>query len=300
MNRKIFKLKALTNLHPGSGDMSFGIVDKLVQRDPVTGFPVIHATGMKGSLRDYCRDNNVDCEIEEIFGEGTSQGNSKFFSAQLLTLPVRSNVRPFFRATCPAIIEHFYESLQTFKLITPKLKSALELLKKVTFKEGNDFLLFPGDYNVVRIEDWQNKQEFADSELHSLWDSELEDWFGEKNEFALLKDSVFIEICENLPVVARNNLQGKGNLWYEELIPRQSTFWFAELYVETDVVKLIMKKALDGVPFQVGANATVGMGFCEITEMPVKETSNSANDQSDSNTGVSKDSSENNQNNTES
>lgn len=283
MNRKIFKLKALTNLHPGSGDMSFGIVDKLVQRDPVTGFPVIHASGIKGSLRDYCRDNNVNCKIEEIFGEGTSQGNNKFFSAQLLTLPVRSNVRPFFRATCPTIIEHFYESLQTFGLITPQLKSALGLLKNATFKEGNDFLLFPVDYNVVRIEDWQNKQEFVDSELHSLWDSELEEWLGRKDEFALLKDSVFIEICENLPVVARNNLQGKGNLWYEELIPRQSTFWFTELYPETDVVELIINKVLNGVPFQVGANATVGMGFCEISEMLPEKTKKRSTQPSDAN-----------------
>ena len=83
----------------------------------------------------------------------------------------------------------------------------------------------------------------------------------------MLKDSVFLEICENLPVVARNNLQGKGNLWYEELIPRQSIFWFTVLYPKMDIVNEVIKKTKEGIPFQVGANATVGMGFCEITEV---------------------------------
>jgi len=302
MNRKIFKLKALTNLHPGSGNMSFGIVDKLVQRDPVTGFPVIHASGMKGSLKDYCEENEVinKVEIKRIFGEGNRPGENKFFSAQLLTLPVRSNVRPFFRATCPAIIEHFSESLETFGLINTQLKSALGHLKKETFEEGHEFFLFAGLNSAVRIEDWQNKKDFSNNELISEWDNVLQTWFGDKEEFVLLKDSVFIEICENLPVVARNNLQGKGNLWYEELIPRQSEFWFTELYPETDIIKMIIEKAKTGVPFQVGANATVGMGFCEITEKLKNEIPNTESEQPVSETGETQDSNEKNQKNAES
>ena len=37
----VFKIRCLTNLHVGSGDINYNIVDKEVEKDPVTGVPVI-------------------------------------------------------------------------------------------------------------------------------------------------------------------------------------------------------------------------------------------------------------------
>lgn len=47
-------LSCLTNLHVGSGEANFNIVDREVETDPVTGLPIIHASGLKGALRDDC------------------------------------------------------------------------------------------------------------------------------------------------------------------------------------------------------------------------------------------------------
>lgn len=262
MNKKIYKLKALTNLHAGSGDLSFGVVDKLVQRDPVSRFPVIHATSMKGSLKEFCECNGFSKEdIDTIFGRDDHPGKNKFFSAHLLLLPVRSNVKPFFKATCPAIIGQFIESLSTFGLLPDLIISLKKILagdilnhfagKKV------DFLLFQNNIKNVVIDDWINNKNIT----KGIWDSTLIKWFGEQKDFVLLRDDVFMEICEDLPVVARNQLGEHRNLWYEELVPRQSEFWFIHLFPENDVIEEIRRI---NIPVQIGANASVGYGFCEI------------------------------------
>lgn len=50
-------LKCLTNMHVGNGDVNYNIVDNEVEVDPVTGYPTINASGVKGALRNYFKDN---------------------------------------------------------------------------------------------------------------------------------------------------------------------------------------------------------------------------------------------------
>ena len=57
-NFKLFHIDALTNMHVGSGNITYGFVDNLIQRNAVTGFPVIHASGIKGALREYFNNLN--------------------------------------------------------------------------------------------------------------------------------------------------------------------------------------------------------------------------------------------------
>jgi CRISPR-associated protein Cmr4 len=46
-------IQCITNMHVGSGDANYGVVDKLVQRDPVTNYPTIHSSSLKGALREH-------------------------------------------------------------------------------------------------------------------------------------------------------------------------------------------------------------------------------------------------------
>lgn len=95
MKAQVYQIRALTNLHPGSGDNNYGIVDKLIQRDPTTGFPTIHTSGIKGAMREFFENNSVDKNIiTSLFGsdpqaESTKiqQGSLRFISAELLALP---------------------------------------------------------------------------------------------------------------------------------------------------------------------------------------------------------------------
>ena len=46
-------IRTKTNLHAGSGDTNFGIVDKQVQRDSISNLPIINSSSLKGAIRDH-------------------------------------------------------------------------------------------------------------------------------------------------------------------------------------------------------------------------------------------------------
>jgi len=265
MTTDLIKIKALTNLHVGGNSISYGVIDKLVQRDPATSFPVIHASSLKGATNEYCTSGlfgEDEIDIAGIFGNQENSGQNKFFSAYLLTMPVRSNIQPWFNATCPALLKDFYEVLLAFDLATFSglIKGFYDSDK---IFQGSEFTVFtescPAD---ILIEDWKK----VGINLNG-WIPELEKWFGPKEALVVLRDDLFLELCENLPVVARNRLDEPRNLWYEEMVPRQSVFWMVHLRPEVagaDIFEKIINKKF---PLQIGANATVGMGYCSLEKI---------------------------------
>ena len=71
---KSYIIETLTNTHVGSGDTSFGTVDNLIQKDPVTSLPVFHSSSIKGAIKEHMENNYKKTEIPEaefnlIFGE---------------------------------------------------------------------------------------------------------------------------------------------------------------------------------------------------------------------------------------
>ena len=98
---KAFMINTLTNTHLGSGESHIGVIDNLVQKDPVTSVPVFHASGIKGAFRWHFRDNiGIDKDQssrwqaiasipEEIFEEhikGTVEAEKELTSAGLLNV----------------------------------------------------------------------------------------------------------------------------------------------------------------------------------------------------------------------
>lgn len=79
-------------------------------------------------------------------------------------------------------------------------------------------------------------------------------------------DEKFKELCddENLPIIARNKLENgeSKNLWYEQVLPAESVLYTVIL---TDNDKLV--KALNGKIVQIGANATIGYGYCKFEKI---------------------------------
>ena len=49
----IVNLECMTNMHVGNGDVNYNIIDNEVEKDPVTGYPTINASGVKGALREF-------------------------------------------------------------------------------------------------------------------------------------------------------------------------------------------------------------------------------------------------------
>jgi len=222
----VFRLRALTNLHAGSGDSFYGAVDKLVQRDAATNRPVIHSHSLKGALREFFEQEGTSLNgfTNRVFGtpvdgrpEDARPGAYRFFSAELLALPVPEED--------PAKSEAYH--LATDDDVISEVQKRFESLGWKT----KDFKL------AVQGNGPNLKSNLAER---------------------------FREGVLELPVVARNCLDnGKSvNLWYEEFVPRESVFVFA-IQVDDDAAEFL--SGLRHKVIQIGANATVGYGYCEIT-----------------------------------
>ena len=272
METKLFKIEFQANAHIGSGDATFGVVDKIVQRDTISMFPVIHSSSLKGAIREFfeeCGDKvkdennefnkathngNITLEknfIETIFGGDKKKASYIFDTAYLLAMPLRSTNKPYFMASCPALINEYLNSNHISVGIE---KPLIEIEKPLIVQNKKT------QYENLQIEDYK-EFDYAENEglLRKLGLYEL----------VIFPNDIFLEICEYLPVIARNCLENgqSKNLWYEEVVPRKSIFYF-NLYIPKNGSNYDnFKKTIEYSTIQIGANATIGYGFSKISEV---------------------------------
>ena len=72
-----------------------------------------------------------------------------------------------------------------------------------------------------------------------------------------------------LPVIARNSVGEQTNLWYEEVVPHKSIFYFAVVTStsEADDLLDVLTESVRGKIIQFGANASVGYGLCKVIKV---------------------------------
>jgi CRISPR-associated protein Cmr4 len=87
------------------------------------------------------------------------------------------------------------------------------------------------------------------------------------NNVAIFSEDNFKELTKCLPVIARNHLDnGKStNLWYEEIVPRESRFYC--IVGESDQYSEIFENIIGNGTIQIGGNASIGYGFTKIQFM---------------------------------
>ncbi|MEA4926823.1 MAG: type III-B CRISPR module RAMP protein Cmr4 [Syntrophomonadaceae bacterium] len=272
---KIYIIRALTNMHVGDGQADYNIIDNQVQRDALTEVPVIHASSLKGALLHYSRfqqeqENIVsDDMLKNIFGNSESAGQYRFLDGHLLSIPVRGRQKPFYMATCPMIIRELLE-LAAFLQIDISFKKDLEqMMKELPFTIDNEgeakilaFTKKNADDNIEGLPVHFKECEFQNQDA-------LEHVFGA--DLVLFTDKEFKEYVKELPVIARNKLNNgeSVNLWYEEIVPRESRFYFG-LY-QGARFQTAFNQILTGADYmQVGANATVGYGYIKIFDICAK------------------------------
>lgn len=266
---KLFHITAITNLHVGSGKENIGVVDNLIQRDVITNRPIIHSSSLKGALLEHCNcetclknknNSNNEDPIKDIFGSESSAGKYRFFDAHLLAIPVRSNKTPYLMATCPSVINQYIKTFSLFGLNAP----SIEMPVVTTPIVGNN------NVNSAYIEDIEAKTSYNNSPIFKS----LEEIIGCDAPIVLLSDSDFDTLCDDnhLPVIARNHLDDgeSKNLWYEQVLPRYSVLYFP--LIAYDKHFETFKGALNSL-VQIGANASVGYGFCELKDV-TPQTSN--------------------------
>lgn len=253
MKLYVYTLKCITNLHVGSGDFNYGVIDNEVERDCLSGNPVIHASGIKGALRDLAKGTMDKDEIVRIFGgkgdneKDTKTGEYKFFDAQLLSRPLRvygSEKFSSIAVTTPETINNFIDTLTAFGV------EGLPSKINVKLEDGEFLSNNPG----IHIESDEDK--YIAKELPSEAKATLDTILG--GDYALVKSFEDYK----LPVIARNKLGENKNLWYEEYVPHGSVFYM--MIMCDEVVALDFSK-----PVQFGGNASIGYGYTKVTALEV-------------------------------
>jgi len=259
-----FSITAKSNLHAGAGGENFWIVDNLVQRDTSTNLPCIYSSSLKGALREYMRDylkstNPVDWVkiLFDIFGNDKSDVKDDLSDDELAEkLGVQKE--KLRKMNYPGQ----FRFLQADILSIPILKEG-----EIIYKVSCPWLM----------ENFEEKL--------SLFENEL----VEGHTFAsicaaadFIENSAFCEKTDdfNLPVIARNHLEdgSSTNLWYEQVLPRETKLFFTVLY-ENDLLFEEFKNAVVSKPVQIGANASIGYGFCKIELISTQFKTNSHDNQ---------------------
>lgn len=269
----LYLIENITSLHVGSGDANFGLIDKQIQRDSLTGFPTIHSSSLKGALKEY---SNYKCDIStktpeeknnfitNIFGDSDNSGKIRFIDAHLLSVPFRADERPYYCCTSPKAIEQFIDLVDTLGITIP----GLDKLRAFTTYTDKSALVRTGTPMIEEVKA-KPSDDYDFDALEAIVGSPA----------ALISDSDFDELLKNLPVIARNSLENgeSKNLWYEEVVPRKSKF-FTAISIPTylnnnDGTKLTNTFAQfqsflsDKDTIHIGANASIGYGITTFTEL---------------------------------
>lgn len=257
MKTELFLIETLSNLHVGSGEINYGLVDNLIQRDPVTGLPTINSSSLKGALREHFEQmyGKKSKEVISIFGSDPKENEAKnrkpgalrFFEADLLSIAVRTtgNNLSFVNASSTTIFEQQLKRLAQFDIKADFLSRLNNLPQK-----GN-----------VSIEDIQSPSSFSETTSDASY-------IGEN--LALVSIDELKVLCDNehLPVISRNCLENgqSTNLFYEQVLPRYSHLTTLVMGEEKQLKSFC--DILNGQVVQIGGNATIGYGYCKFTLCP--------------------------------
>lgn len=274
LNNDLYVITAYSNMHVGSGDINYGVIDNLIQRDVLNNYPNINSSGLKGAIKEFFKNysdkEDLKNRMARIFGsdpkeqDNLSQGDFRFFEANILSIPVRSDKSSYFMATCPNVVNDLIQKINVFGITNSTLINALNEIIGLNVEDGKPSV-FQNDYDNALIEDTDFKAIKADLPSIQL----LEKLFG--GPLVVLTNEDFTTICSDqyLPVIARNNLEdGRSqNLWYEQVLPRATRLFFMLMKEEKngEILDSLFAKNL----VQIGANASIGYGFTKI--QPIAE-----------------------------
>jgi CRISPR-associated protein Cmr4 len=256
MKAVLFFIKALSNLHVGSGEINYGLVDNLIQRDPVTGLPTINSSSLKGALREHFEKfSDKKLNVTKLFGsepkasvDKRNPGSLRFFDADLVGIPVRTTGCnfPFVDASAKENLSRIWKRLDSIGIKAQYLDNIGNLPK--TQNNPNQ---------KVRIEDLPGEIQYATTgKFEPIVDERI----------AIVQEKELDVLCNNehLPVISRNCLEDgiSTNLFYEQVLPRYTRLCTVIMGPEDELNAFC--EALQGEVVQIGGNATIGYGYCQF------------------------------------
>lgn len=294
-NTRLYWIHCLSPTHAGIG-RGVGYIDLPIDRDGITGWPIIRGSGFKGVWADHHRATTDarrnDPILRAAFGIAGDDNNSNAGAliptdAKLVCLPVRSFRGTFAWATSPLCLQMLRRTL-----ILAGLTDAPEapvLLNECKAHHTATSVLT--EENMIYLEDLN----FAGQKCSTAtaWATLIADlvfsgdpaWQEQfKKRFVVLPDSVFDFLCETGTEVhsrvriddATKTAAGKA-LWTEESVPAETILMGI---IQSDRVYgrngeditprgLLDRFAKEQLNLQIGGKATVGRGQirCIFTEV---------------------------------
>ncbi|MBK9107302.1 MAG: type III-B CRISPR module RAMP protein Cmr4 [Saprospiraceae bacterium] len=270
MYTQFYRLRAITNMHVGSGESNYGVIDKLIERDAASGLPCINSSGLKGAIKqkfkgipglkevfgsDHTRNDGVSSSDSGGEDKNAQQGSCNFLPAHLLAIPLRTDKVPFILGVSISTVNAYYQFRKDLGLTENPITISAEHKFKVSDEITDVDLGQSGKRTIGNLE------KNIETQIKTL--------LGTKHPVVVLDNETLIELCNdlNLTVIARNALEDgqSQNLWYEQVLPRESILYFPVMWDDAS-----KKKTFDLTKgtLQVGGNASVGYGFTKITEIP--------------------------------
>lgn len=232
-NVSIWFIIPQTNLHAGNeSTVNFSVIDKAIQRDVTTNLPCINSSSLKGAIKEYMSECvKMDAPVlKDIFGS------------------VKSDLKDIKKGS----VLFFDASL----LFIPKQCG-----------EGKTYELV---YSDKVLEDFSKKVNSLVEENSISKETLLEkvrSIMGQQNVAQnSVDENTFTKYCDDdaLPIIARNCLENgeSTNLWYEQVLPSLSVLATVIVTKESGQMDLLNEKIV-----QIGANATIGYGYCKFVKL---------------------------------
>jgi CRISPR-associated protein Cmr4 len=290
-NTRIYWLHTLSPTHAGIG-RGVGYIDLPIDRDRVTGWPILRGSGFKGVWRDWAVQQKKE-QIELAFGRADKDGESANSGAliptdaKLVCLPVRSFRGTFAWAASPLCLQMLRRTLSLAGLTgVPVAPASLDEGKAhhtttSVLAEGNSIYLEDLDFAAQKC-DTATAWATLIAENVFAGDSSWQDQF--KKRFVVLPDSAFDFLCETgTEVHTRVKIDDSmkvavpGALWTEESLPAETVLMgliqcdrvFGRNGEDVTPQGLLERFAKDALTLQIGGKATVGRGQvrCVFTEV---------------------------------
>ncbi|NPA76802.1 MAG: type III-B CRISPR module RAMP protein Cmr4 [Candidatus Diapherotrites archaeon] len=288
-----------TPLHAGTG-AGLGAVDLPIQRERVTGYPLIQASSIKGVLRGIAEEEKGEKSPEVITAFGPEATNASAHAgafspgdARLLLFPVRSLLGIFAWTTSRHALSRFVRDVnlagQKIEWSVPELPADGDGGEKALICTDDDI---SADGQVVleefsfqaqkseevsKIANWLAENALPAGDEYAYWRDAL------KKRLIILPEDDFREFTRfSTEVVTRVRLNEKktverGALWTEEYLPTD-TLLYAPVYTTKprsnnppeewskaeDVLGSVRKIVTSQGRAQIGGNETIGRGIVAL------------------------------------
>lgn len=295
-NKRILYLFTRTPLHVGAGS-SVGAIDQPIVRERHTGFPIIPATGLKGSFSDLwneMQDGKAARSADGtwLFGSTDSKkaaaGALQFSEARLLAFPIRSAKGSFAWITSPlllqraardgvmdpALLQNFKEPQDDQAHFDSGAQSKVAIQGQIVLEEYTFAASTPAFHNLDKV---------GNTLAALLPDDPV--WQEVKDRLVIVSNGMMSFFAQNACEVAQHvriddatGAASRRGLFNQENVPSETLFYsvlhaLAERRPEPergplrgsdDALKAFAAEVEAAKVFQFGADASTGLGYCTV------------------------------------